>query len=454
MTRQYIGARYVPRFFENSQGGAEWESGVAYEALTIVTYNGNSYTSKKTVPATIGNPSQNPNYWASTGIYNQQVEELRQQFVQLSEDVDGYSERLGVAETDIDNLESATERMTTRKVIFISDSFCSGNIGGSGLANGIFTTFCNHAGLTAGVDAKVYYQGGSGFIVHPNGKTYMDLCKDAVNEAFFEPDDVTDIMVVTAGNDGGQSMSDVANAWIAVRNYLHTNFKNAKIFIAVDGGTTDGSNRNQIRNVIQPAVYRNPAEYVLPIYNAMMPLWFFDSFSSDGIHPNGNGCDRIGVILARSFIEHTAYPRMLDFNYNSTLNTIEGEVTRGAQFTISPDCDTLRIRCTYSPAVASAVSATYNHGCRFKIGKVDNTKSFLVPNTINIDSVFAHIPADVYIYKTGESWVHIFGEIAIVKDTAASADVYFKAAISPENITNATLSMGENIASLACCGYT
>ena len=439
MTRQYIGARYVPRFFENSQGGAEWESGVAYEALTIVTYNGNSYTSKKTVPATIGNPSQNPAYWASTGIYNQQVEELRQQFVQLSEDVDGYSERLGVAETDISNLEAATERMTERKVLFISDSFCSGNIGGSGLANGIFTTFCNNAGLTAGVDAKVYYQGGSGFIVHPNGKTFMDLCEDAVNEAFFTPEDVTDIMVVTAGNDGVQAMSVVQTAWVAVRNYLHTHFPTARIFIAVAGGSTDPATRNQIRNVIQVACYYNAVDYVIPIYNAMLPLWFFDSFSDDGIHPVLKGCERIGYLLARAYIEKTSYPRLNDFNFSAQLDGISGEVTTGAQFTISPSIDSLRIKCTNSPALAVAASATYNQGCSVKIGKVTNSKSFLVPNATSIGSAFFHIPADMYIYKTSNSWVHLFGEIVILKESAKAADVYFKASTSPENISSATI---------------
>ena len=87
-TRQYIGARYVPKFYENSDGTTEWRSGVAFEALTIVTYNGNSFTSKKTVPPEIGIPSENPDYWASTGIYNAQVEELRQEVEEYKEKVD------------------------------------------------------------------------------------------------------------------------------------------------------------------------------------------------------------------------------------------------------------------------------------------------------------------------------------------------------------------------------
>lgn len=92
-TRQYIGARYVPKFYENPSGGSEWLSGVGYEALTVVTYGGNSYTSKKTVPSNIGAPNANPEYWASTGIYNSQIESLREEVEALSEQYDDISEQ-------------------------------------------------------------------------------------------------------------------------------------------------------------------------------------------------------------------------------------------------------------------------------------------------------------------------------------------------------------------------
>lgn len=33
--RQYVGARYVPKVFENSTGGMEWEANTFYEPLTL-----------------------------------------------------------------------------------------------------------------------------------------------------------------------------------------------------------------------------------------------------------------------------------------------------------------------------------------------------------------------------------------------------------------------------------
>ena len=106
---QYIGARYVPKFYENSQGTSEWESGVIYEPLTIVTWNGNSYTSKKPVPANIGSPSLNPSYWVATGVFNQQLADI-------SDRVDDL-ERVtaGIGEPPV-NIMTLGLRMTARKM--------------------------------------------------------------------------------------------------------------------------------------------------------------------------------------------------------------------------------------------------------------------------------------------------------------------------------------------------
>jgi hypothetical protein len=73
MNRQYIGARYVPKFADP----VEWDNLRNYEALTIVTYAGTSYTSKKPVP--VGTKLNNTDYWVETGNYNEQVEQYRKE---------------------------------------------------------------------------------------------------------------------------------------------------------------------------------------------------------------------------------------------------------------------------------------------------------------------------------------------------------------------------------------
>lgn len=74
-TRQYVGARYVPKFYDNGSGSTQWSSSVSYEPLTIVTNAGNSYTSKKPVP--VGIDISNTEYWVCTGNFNAQVEEYK-----------------------------------------------------------------------------------------------------------------------------------------------------------------------------------------------------------------------------------------------------------------------------------------------------------------------------------------------------------------------------------------
>ena len=80
-TRQYIGPRFVIKIYENSQtaGSAEWEADTSYEPLTMVTYQNSSYLSKKAVPATVGNPASNADYWVVTGAYNGQIASLQSQ---------------------------------------------------------------------------------------------------------------------------------------------------------------------------------------------------------------------------------------------------------------------------------------------------------------------------------------------------------------------------------------
>lgn len=75
----YVGARYVPKFAEPM----EWNQNTLYEPLTIVSYQGNSYTSKTFPP--IGTVPTNETYWAPTGNYNAQIEQYRNEVAVISQ---------------------------------------------------------------------------------------------------------------------------------------------------------------------------------------------------------------------------------------------------------------------------------------------------------------------------------------------------------------------------------
>ena len=77
INRQYVGARYVPKIV------GEWNKALQYEALSVVTYMGNSFTSKVPVPANV--EINNTDYWVNTGNYNAQVEEYRKEALAAKE---------------------------------------------------------------------------------------------------------------------------------------------------------------------------------------------------------------------------------------------------------------------------------------------------------------------------------------------------------------------------------
>lgn len=122
----YIGNRYVPVF----ANPVEWDNLREYEPLTIVTYQGTSYTSKKRVP--VGTALSNTDYWVVTGNYNAQVEDYRQAVVELDGEVDALTRNvnerfsaLGNRVTDTENGITSLEHINyykDKKILILGDS--------------------------------------------------------------------------------------------------------------------------------------------------------------------------------------------------------------------------------------------------------------------------------------------------------------------------------------------
>lgn len=117
--RKYIGARYVPLFI------GDWDNTKTYEPLSIVQYQGDSYTSRQYVPT--GIEITNETYWAITGNYNTQVEQYREEVADLATEVEGLENIIPSSEysstntvkdaidqctSDIDTLETAVFTVT------------------------------------------------------------------------------------------------------------------------------------------------------------------------------------------------------------------------------------------------------------------------------------------------------------------------------------------------------
>ena len=176
MVKQYVGARYVPKF----ASPVEWASNTSYEALTIVTFNNASYTSKIPVPPTVGNPADNPDYWALTGNYNAQVEQYRQETEGYRQETEGYKTQVDGYRQDVTNVENsinaekqAREQADTnivtglnsfynaislngKKILIIGDSISDPTL----LANNWavqFKVMCEKFGASVDIDGKSGY---------------------------------------------------------------------------------------------------------------------------------------------------------------------------------------------------------------------------------------------------------------------------------------------------------
>lgn len=216
--RQYIGARYVPQFATP----IEWNDQTSYEALTIVTYLGASYTSRKAVPA--GTLPTNKEYWALTGNYNAQVEEYRQQ-------VEQYKQLTEEVKEDVSDLAKNVAGLS-KKIVTIGDSYDLNTQNWQGWA---YLFSMNYTWYTV-YDAA---NGGAGFVTaSPEGQTFVTALDTAYNKTP-NPTEVTDVVVMGGYNDASMSQTAesintaMANFKAKALNY----FPNAKVhvgFLGVD----------------------------------------------------------------------------------------------------------------------------------------------------------------------------------------------------------------------------
>lgn len=105
---QYIGARYVPTFGRLGEDTWQWDEGAAaYEPLVVVQWRGDSYTSRKAVPA--GTDILDEEYWANTGNFNGQLAQVYERLRALEEPTD-YQPQIDALRND---LTTETETRTS-----------------------------------------------------------------------------------------------------------------------------------------------------------------------------------------------------------------------------------------------------------------------------------------------------------------------------------------------------
>lgn len=199
INRQYVGARYVPKIM------GEWNKALQYEALSVVTYLGNSFTSKVPVPANID--IHNETYWVNTGNYNAQVEAYRQKVAQL--------------ENDLNNEIINRKNDTKDNILWIGDSY---------------SVNYNHKlpnGVRDMLNAKNWYEyskGGAGFAGKWAGASFNDLIEQAKNEmSASQKEMIKYVYIVGGANDSSFSWTDLKTKVVSTVQNARNSFPNAQV---------------------------------------------------------------------------------------------------------------------------------------------------------------------------------------------------------------------------------
>ena len=254
--RQYIGARYVPRFM------GTYSSTQVYEALDVVDNGlGTSYIAK--VPTPAGTPLTNTTYWTIYGASSGAVINLQNQIDTLNSEVD------------------ILQDMTNRRFILIGDSYAAGHT--SSVADGWVSLLINAFGLT-GDQVYYAYDGGYGFVGNNARKPFLDLIMSLENSVV-NPDTITDIVVCGGYNDFGQS--GVGTAVTTFTNYCKTKYPNAIIHIGMIG--YDAQPTDNIRKYIPSTIFEyyvsKPAGRVHILNGVEYALRGYGDTMYDGVHP-------------------------------------------------------------------------------------------------------------------------------------------------------------------------
>ena len=265
--RQYIGARYVPKFFENPNNTSEWLPNVEYEPLTIVTYGLNTYTSKKLVPASVGDPSNNPDYWVATANFNAFVTELQNQIDDINDDIDDINDDIADLTTD-----------TKQYVVLIGDSYVDNG--------GVI------AGVTALLDTNEYRfvanaLGGASFSKtdHTGYTSYKSILESTT---VADPEKVNRVIIVGGYNEINYP-DDIESGVNATVSYIRTRFPHAQIEYMPVGRSKSVAYNFTVQTCNNRAINRLNKLNCIVHDNAKWILGNANLMASDNVHPATNG---------------------------------------------------------------------------------------------------------------------------------------------------------------------
>ena len=282
-TNVYVGQRYVPKFYDDGteQHGATWDKNQTYEPLTIVLWEGDSYTSRTFVPA--GVEISNTQYWLPTGIFNAQLAAVQNDVNKMENDIIDMKKKLG-----------------KRKYIFIGDSYALGITDGD-IVNGWPKCAVSDMALNDD-DYYIAALGGSGFTKGENGTVGVNGFMNALNSldsVITDKEAITDIVIGGGYNDNAANLTAIGtNAYILINN-ARQKYPRAKFwvfFMAVEFGKKEGGTRERLPNTENS--YLSLGGYACYSIQNSLRVNQKILVSADGVHPTQIGYQRLGQAVA------------------------------------------------------------------------------------------------------------------------------------------------------------
>lgn len=388
-TRQYVGARYVPKFATP----VEWSASRQYEALEIVTHMNASYTSKKPVPT--GVDISNTEYWAITGNYSAQVEQYRQETETYNAQVEQYRQET----EDIKNYQIKQEKLKNRKFIFIGDSYNT-EIHHGGWGQKIISKL----GLISGVNVWNTGLGGAGFGTENSFYTLLTNISATINNNIKE--EITDIVIAGGINDNSKSYDEIRNGIHSCEQYVATNYPNAKLWILICGWSYE--NDNIRANALNAYNYYNEAAKTATVIDKLYTIFLNPYFlESDMVHPTDNGMNNLSNIIIRALyggnVNNKEYSDLLtSFTLNNSTIRVNGNITPYGYHIWKAD----------SVGIRFSAPVTITHGQGTLIG----THSGIDENNLFMRK--ATFPCSV-LYDINNTYKEGRGIINVIKDTSS-----------------------------------
>ena len=295
---QYIGARYVPKFYEGSSG-SEWDANVVYDPLTIVTWIGSSWTSKKKVPASVGAPNLNPAYWVNTGNYNEQFNEIIQLMYGINSDIADINNDIGGLDTRLDAAENNIVKASGVSPLY-GDIVCVGDsyLMGANDHGAAQTNWGYYIGQMTGKTVHSFAMGGIGF-----GNTKETTFYSLLNSHLADITNKVAVTLVIVGggyNDASSSQASITSGIANFSNLVKTQFPNASCLAVFMPWCVYPDNQQPNQRRLAQNYWRNgcASANVKLIDNANLILGVDDwQLMIDSKHPNSLGQNRLAACI-------------------------------------------------------------------------------------------------------------------------------------------------------------